>query len=442
MPTPSYDNKITEDTRELLMSQFRYKPVITAVLQTWTDKVQEVYEDLYMLMSRTLYMNAQGVNLHRYAHLLGLERYPLEEDYQLRERIVGEIMRRSSDGTPDRIRQIIEATTGMKKTRYFEHCSSDQQLRGNMGAFLIYGYQINTGKPMDIRLINGLFLKQASPATTGSVCLGIARTEESVFIPTEIISEPARLGVYTMQVIENENFERAGYRWVTTGDGVSFIESPEGEGQVQYVHASNTGGWHQTPQVNDTVMEVGRQYHVSVMANPDVTTTAVVECRLGGGGDWTVIPPDGTEVPIVFVSDPDPTVYFRAGNGTGGQVTLDWVSVADKAFIPANPDLDFLGLHDDFAPFYDDLMGYRGDNTATWGPMWLNGLAAELLTYSDVDLYVEDNIVEPELLFVDTSINEWEYKTNLQVTTDHWPGYTEHGYSLESSTHYQGEPTY
>lgn len=188
MPTPTYNGSHTDETYELLLSQFKDKPVIQAVLKTWTDKLQEVEDDLYALMTETLFLVAEGYNLQRYGSLLGVIRPEGITDGAYRELLISEILRRSSDGTPDRIRQILESTTGMRGMRIFEHINEDQ-LPTVMGSLMVYGYADPNITDFTIDGDEGKYLKWASPICTGSTVIGQhIYGEGSLFIPSEAVN--------------------------------------------------------------------------------------------------------------------------------------------------------------------------------------------------------------------------------------------------------------
>jgi len=193
MPVPI---KITDHSQvglDLLLGQFQEKPIIEGVLTTWMDKIQEVENDLYDLMTQTLFLNAEGENLQRYGTLLGIPRPDGISDGVYRELLIAEILRRSSDGTPDRIRQIIEATTGMSGMRVFEHYNANEAIPV-LGSIMIYGYADPSIVTFKIDADEGKFLKRAAPTTTGSVILGQhLYGESSLFIPSELVASPERL---------------------------------------------------------------------------------------------------------------------------------------------------------------------------------------------------------------------------------------------------------
>lgn len=195
MPVPSYIDNHTELSYERLLGQFKEKPVIQGVLATWSDKIQELENDIYDLMTETLFLNAEGENLQRYGQLLGIPRPEGISDGVYRELLIAEILRRSSDGSPDRIRQIIESTTGMRGMRFFEHFNANQ-LPTVMGAIFTYGYADPDIVTFRVDAEEAKYVKWASPVTTGSVVLGQhLYGESSLFIPSELEAGLDTLGV-------------------------------------------------------------------------------------------------------------------------------------------------------------------------------------------------------------------------------------------------------
>lgn len=199
MPVPSLIPDHYESADERLLGQFKEKPVIEGVLLTWMDKIQEVENDLYDLMTKTLFLNAEGDNLQRYGGLLGIPRPEGILDGVYRELLIAEILRRSSDGSPDRIRQIIESTTGMRGMRFFEHFNANQ-IPAVMGSIFTYGYADPSIVAFRVDSNEAKYVKWASPATTGSVVLGQHLYDEvSLFIPSEL-----EAGLDTLDVVTAE----------------------------------------------------------------------------------------------------------------------------------------------------------------------------------------------------------------------------------------------
>jgi hypothetical protein len=228
MSVPSKITNHSEIAYQKLLGQFKDKPVIAAVLQTWTDAFQEVENDLYDLMLKTLFLSAEGGNLERYGQLLGISFPEGLSDSAYRELLISEIMRRSSDGTPDRIRQILEATTGMTGTRIIEHYNGNQR-PFVMGAHLIYGYA-DSSVTFDVssETKEAYYTKWASPVTTGSTVLGVHRgNPDSLFIPSELVLAPlAPLGL-TSNKTENPTFDLDLADWVIDPAYTSYVRDFE-----------------------------------------------------------------------------------------------------------------------------------------------------------------------------------------------------------------------
>lgn len=225
MTIPLKINNHPERAYELLLGQFKDKPVIAAVLQTWIDMYQEVENDLYSLMTETLFLNARGDNLERYGQLLGIafpEGMPARD---FRELLISEILKRSSDGTPDRIRQILEATTGIHNTRIFEHFNGNQN-PWIMGCNFVYGYSDLTNPfTVSIDTDEGKYLAMASPITTGSCILGLHKfNPSSLFIPAEISQPLEKLGLSSNKTT-NPTFDIDLSGWTFSSDKISWDET-------------------------------------------------------------------------------------------------------------------------------------------------------------------------------------------------------------------------
>jgi hypothetical protein len=238
MPTPIAITDITEQAYENLTSPLTDKPKIKALLKTWTDMLQLIQDDLYLLMTETLYKNAEGVNLDRYGEILGISRSPTTGDELYKSQIVGEILKRSSDGSPDRIREIMEATSRLTNTKYFEHVSTDQQLIGNMGAIMIYGEPTQSNMPIEVFGLEGTYLRQASPVTTGSCVYGYANDPERLWVAAELASIISPLyvqdGITTDDFLVTDNADKVSYR----GSQADFYEDGWERGIVSEIVSS------------------------------------------------------------------------------------------------------------------------------------------------------------------------------------------------------------
>lgn len=252
MSVPEYISDHTERAKELMLGQFRDKLVIEALLKTWTDVIQEVETDLYSLMTKTLFLNAEGSNLERYGQLFGI---PFPEgltDKEYRETLISEIMRRSSDGTPDRIRQILEATTGVYGARIFEHYNANQQ-PWVMGCNVVYGYA-EEGIEFDVALETreARLLAWASPITTGSCVLGVHKGDPTnLFIPSEIVFPLSKVAL-SSNLTTNPTFDANLSGWTYSSPYISWLETfpdaenPDGVLKVDVAGTANSPVFSQT----------------------------------------------------------------------------------------------------------------------------------------------------------------------------------------------------
>ena len=245
MTLPSKINNHTEVAYERLLGQFKDKPIIQAILQTWTDKIQEVENDLYDLMTKTLFLNAEGSNLERYGQLFGIQFPEGLTDAEYLELLISEILTRSSDGTPDRIRQILEATTGIYGTRFFEHYNQNQK-PFVMGCNVVYGYA-DDGVTFDVTSSTkeAQYVQAASPVTTGSCVLGIHRFgEDTLFIPSEVVVDALEpLGI-TSNKTTNPTFDQDLSGWTYDPTYVSWeqtYDDPSGDHDDGWLRADVDG---------------------------------------------------------------------------------------------------------------------------------------------------------------------------------------------------------
>lgn len=420
MSTPTFNNTLTDDSYELLLSQFKDKPVIKAVLKTWTDAVQDLESDIYRLMLGTLYTTAEGKNIDRYGNLLGLIRSDLLSDNEYRRQIVGELMKRSSDGTPDRIRQVLEATLSIQNMQYFEHCSSNQGGRGNMGAVMIYGDSPSTNNPLRLIGDEGIFLKQACPITTGSCAMGVALDRDSLFIPTEVLTVVEPLYVYTAETINNYNFDAGSVGWSDFGGGITY-----GTGELTATNSSGGIFW------QDNGWETGKRYKISTeLLNH---TTGDIWVQFHAHPDWHLLPQDGTPIYVTPNLVAESKIYFRCGvSGSPANFDVDYVSVQDIDNIPEDSlsDLDYA------VDVAQDYIAVRSNNVSRYGDNWQNGVAAERTFGVPRNFEIQETeLVTQQLALELLPAIEPEA---LQIRAD-GIYFTEKGKSLEISTYYQGQ---
>lgn len=167
-----------EDTLNLLPTQFKERPVIEGILKNLAREFQELEDVFYDgLFIKHLYNNLSADRLDKLGRLLGVTRDIGDSDAVVRRKIVGEILRRSSNGTPDRIREILQTLTPLTDMQVFEH---------EGGAAMFYGVTqdpefLLTGDEPE-------FISEASPNTSGSVVFGYVNGDDrtSLFVPSEV----------------------------------------------------------------------------------------------------------------------------------------------------------------------------------------------------------------------------------------------------------------
>lgn len=269
MPVPSLIGNHTERAYDRLLGQFKDKPLIEALLKSWTDVYQELEQDAYDVMMKTLFLTGDKNNLSRYGELFGIPYPEGMSTTEYREILITEILRRSSDGTPDRIRQILEATTGITRTRFFEHYNGLQKPYV-MGCNFVYGYDLNGTAAISLNSNEARIVQKASPVTTGSAVLGIHTGQEStLFIPSEVVSPLQKLGLSSTKVL-NGSFDEDLSGWTTDGNQVWDTAT-----QSMYVTAN---GAIVTTYTSLDNLEVGQTYILSAQhtaANGDQSTFKV-----------------------------------------------------------------------------------------------------------------------------------------------------------------------
>ena len=187
MPVVEHNTNYVEDGDDLLMEQFFDSPNVRALLQTISEEVQEL-EDVYYndLLVAHLFRNMTGHVLTKTAELLGITRGVEETDSELSPKVIGAILGRSSDGTLNRIREILQALTDLKDMHGFQHYP---------GSLLVYGVSENPNYRLQGQ--EAEYLRAAAPVTTGSTVFGVVRGQDNsrLFIPSEIAFDVKQLVV-------------------------------------------------------------------------------------------------------------------------------------------------------------------------------------------------------------------------------------------------------
>lgn len=378
----------SESAYDRLLGQFKEKPIITAVLKTWTDLIQEVEDDYFSLMSETLFLNGSGKNLERYGQLFNI---PLPEgmpDKEYRELLIAEIMRRSSDGSPDRIRKIVEATTGMYNTQFFEHFNGFRTTEDFpfhtpyvLGCNFLFGYGEEDSINFDLsyETKEAKYLKWASPVTTGSCVLGLHSDEPSnLYIPSELTSPLQALGLSSNKTY-NPTFDKDLTDWTYTSDKISWLEifnDPlHPNGQLQMDVAGTTEQPQATTLLNN--LADGREMVVSAIHyNTQGYTGKLLVGSTPYGNDLGEVEVGFDETGIVTfeVVDESSTYVTIEGNVEGSS---DYLAQWDKVEVYDNePKYD----QDRLVDAVDDFISIRQTPTTESGvdTIYGSGVLAEL----------------------------------------------------------------
>lgn len=181
-----------ERVAERLPTQFRDKPNIDAIVESWSTQIQALEDHLNEIPTETKLHQARGVNLDRYGDLLGIAKPAGFNDDEWFGVIAGKIAARSSDATMNSIRKTTEALTEMFNTNIididnkFEWLSSG--INRQTGDVLVYGYYNKRDRILSGQ--EGDLLKAACPVTTGVAVFGqhiqYSDSEKSLYIPCEV----------------------------------------------------------------------------------------------------------------------------------------------------------------------------------------------------------------------------------------------------------------
>lgn len=190
-----------ERVAERLPTQFRDKPNIDALVEVWTDQIQELEDHFNEIPVNTRLHKAGGVNLDRYGELLGIKRPPDFNDDEWFGVIAGKLAARASDATVNSIRKTTEALTEMFNTNIIEiHNKLEWISNGTVrltGDIFVYGYYNRRDRTLSGQ--EGNLLKAACPVTTNVAIFGqhiqYSDSERSLYIPCEIAFTNDELGV-------------------------------------------------------------------------------------------------------------------------------------------------------------------------------------------------------------------------------------------------------
>lgn len=413
MAVPSYIADHSEQAYENLLGQFKDKPIIQAILQTWTDKLQEVEDDLYSLMTKTLFLNAEGANLERYGQLFGIKFPKGLTDREYKELLIAEILRRSSDGTPNRIRQILEATTGITSSRIFEHYNGNQK-PFIMGAHLVYGYaDESVDFDVSIETREARYLKWASPITTGSCVLGVHRYgESSLFIPSEIEQETLQKFGLSSNKTTNHSFETDLAGWSNNAVGTFTYERLFDDPTTDHHDGAMriTASTAQTPEVYQqlTALTIGQSYVVTANISDTATsglTLLTVGTTQGGSdlGSSVTLDGDGRLVVTFTATTSNPWINFSFNT----EGFSSWSCLLD-AVETYNTDGSF--EQDELVDQVSDWIAIK-DTTVetTFGLDSANGVLAEFGNQ------IERFQVEPSLTGIPTGIEDFSVDTSLGI---------------------------
>lgn len=217
---------------ERLPEQFRDKPNIDAILQTWFSAIQDIEDDLIDMREGIRLYEARGVNLDRYATTLGLTRDFEESDGSLFGRIATKILSRSSEGSTESLRRAVETVTGLDRTNIIEFNNIIEWENDSepflTGGVLVYGYYYSSSDI--IHDVKSNVIEGACPATVDNVIFGKHLNDTGInnlWIPCEVVLEGDDLvfrdaadvidnavdGLGNQIVISAGNFKSFGEGW-------------------------------------------------------------------------------------------------------------------------------------------------------------------------------------------------------------------------------------
>ena len=364
MSVPVYISNHTEDAADRLLGQFKDKPFIEAILKSWTDVYQELEDDMQHVMLSTLFLTGERNNLARYGELFGIVYPEGMSTQEYREILTTEIIRRSSDGTPDRIRQILEATTGITDTKIFEHYNGFQK-PSIMGCNFVYGYDLDGSSILTLDGKEAEMIQKASPITNGSAVLGLhSGAASTLFIPSELVSPLEKLGLSSTKIL-NGSFDEDLSGWSLDGNQV-WDETME----AMYVTANTSTA---TAYQEFTGLTIGQEYVLTaahVAANGDQSTFMVgTSAGSNSLGEYTCTNEEVASVRFTATSTSHYiTIESNINNSSSFEAYIDLVEVYN---VIAGYD------QDELVNQVDDWIAIRGIASDTYSRGYENGILPE-----------------------------------------------------------------
>ena len=115
---------------ERLLQQYKDKPVIKALIESFVEQVQFIEDALTDLNDNRSINTAIGVQLDRLGDILGIDRNGLsDEDYRARLKI--KIVQNISNGEPDRLINVYSFLLGATQVQFQEHYPASMALMAN-----------------------------------------------------------------------------------------------------------------------------------------------------------------------------------------------------------------------------------------------------------------------------------------------------------------------
>lgn len=162
-------NDVVEIGSGRLLHQFKDKPKINSFLTAVLNQVQESEDGKFDLLNNASIFTATGQRLDVCGDIVGEERLG-KTDEEYREAILQKIAINTSNGTPDKLLQILQLLTAAPRVRLWEHYPAN---------IIFYANNVDGG----MNLVRET-MQSASPAAVGNI--GVIHDPTSLgFAPSE-----------------------------------------------------------------------------------------------------------------------------------------------------------------------------------------------------------------------------------------------------------------
>lgn len=154
---PSYNRNVKQDAREVLLSQYRDKPRIQALVDALADESQTLEDEVHDLKVSSILASASGSFLDRWGAVVGERRGPFN-DFQYRNIIEAKILAGRSNATLDELIEVYRTVTNAEEIRAFGKYPAAVKLQARINFDVTPEYSRRVVRIMDIARAAGVGL--------------------------------------------------------------------------------------------------------------------------------------------------------------------------------------------------------------------------------------------------------------------------------------------